>query len=105
MFSSAVTFHLHWAANTDGVTTGYKVYYGPNLSQSKDVFNNISTTITFAAATQSGSFAVTAYDASSNESSPSNQLNYISPDGTSYFAPVNAVGFQFSNMFLHGAKY
>jgi chitinase len=73
---------LAWDANTELDLAGYKVHYGTasgSYTTSVDVHNIITYTVTGLTAGQKYYFAVTAYNASNNESGYSNQVSYSVP--------------------------
>jgi hypothetical protein len=70
---------LAWDANTEPDLAGYRVHYGTasgSYTTSMDVHKVTTSSIGTLAAGQTYYFAVTAYDASGNESGYSNQVSY-----------------------------
>jgi len=74
---------LAWDANTESDLAGYKVHYG-TVSGSYSVHTDVHNVTTSTVAGQTYYFAVTAYNASGNESGCFNQVSYSvpSPNGT-----------------------
>ena len=73
---------LAWDANTELDLAGYKVHYGTasgSYTTSVDVHNVTTYTVTGLTAGPTYYFAVTAYNASNNESGYSNQVSYSVP--------------------------
>jgi hypothetical protein len=76
---------LAWDPNTESDLGGYRVHYGTangNYTVHTDVHNVTTSSVTELTAGQTYYFAVTAYDASGNESGYSNQVSYSVPTGT-----------------------
>lgn len=67
-----------WDANSDGVTTGYKIYYGSqsgNYTQFINVGSNLQATISNLSVPATYYFAVVAYDVDGNESPVSDEVS------------------------------
>jgi hypothetical protein len=79
----AASVTLAW--DTDSGAAGYRLYYGTssgNYSQSMDVGNQTTATVSNLTAGQTYYFAVAAYNSSGLESQPSNQVTYNSSQAT-----------------------
>jgi len=79
-----------WNANSESDLAGYKVYYGTqsgNYSQSVDVGNTTSSTITIQDSDKTYFFAVTAYDNAGNESGFSQEVSLFIPAPADTDAP------------------
>ena len=77
IFLFVVSVHLAWDANTDPAVSGYKLYYGKetrNYNLSVDVGKVTDYVLTGVSEDTPIFFAVTAYDASRNESAYSEEL-------------------------------
>ena len=73
---------LAWDPNTESDLAGYKIHFGTasgNYTVHTDVHNVTSYTVTGLTAGQTYYFAVSAYDASGNESGYSNEVSYSIP--------------------------
>jgi hypothetical protein len=73
---------LAWDPNTESDLAGYKVHYGTTshgYTNSLDVHNVTTTTVTGLSAGQTYFFAATAYNASGQESGYSNEVSYSVP--------------------------
>ncbi len=73
---------LAWDPNTESDLAGYKIHYGTasgNYTVHTDVHNVTSYTVIGLTTGQTYYFAVSAYDASGNESSYSNEVSYSVP--------------------------
>ncbi|HPL63707.1 MAG TPA: malectin domain-containing carbohydrate-binding protein [Syntrophales bacterium] len=96
----AANVSLAWDANSETGLAGYKVYYGTasrNYSQTMNVGNWTTCTLSGLSEGTTYYFAVTAYDISGMESPYSVEVSYTIPAGTAgaTFFAVNAGGSQY----------
>lgn len=100
---------LAWDASGDANVAGYKIYIGVtshNYTQSVDVGNVASATITVPDAGKTYYFAATAYDNSGTESDYSNEASFTLPVGTSLTSVTCSAGqFSFTVAGTAGTQY
>lgn len=78
-----VWVQLAWDASTDASVTGYRLWYGVasrNYTNTLDVQNKTTGTISNLLASTRYYFAATAYNAAGLESDWSAEINYLTPD-------------------------
>jgi hypothetical protein len=95
----AAQVSLQWDPNTEPDLLGYKVYYGSSSRSyqfNNDVGNKTTCTVSNLEDGKAYYFAVTAYDASGNESTYSGEVVYNSPPSCTYSISSSSQSFSSS---------